>query len=427
MAGITTPTSSGIADSLVHGLRGNATNLTQDGINVADNFVKTSAFFSLSAPTVDTVGEFNVSVGGVGVDAGFGAAQVNLRTQRGTNDFHGSAFWFQRTNALNANTFFNNSSGVARPYQLQNRIGISGGGPAYIPWLYNGKNKTFIFGAFTTNFTQDGMTLYQLASTGNTGLFSVLTNSTPTGIFSTSSNPKPAAPVAAFPVSQRNNFISANTSNVWYFNRDLTTPYVLEWNLAVQRELWKRFTFEVRYVGNHAVKAYRAWSINEIDFQNNGLLTEFVNAQKNLTANQAGGKGSTFKTANGVYWLNPSSGLMTVGGSTSRAVMCQAGQTTPCFDHPGVNENGNLPYFSLDSPSFFNQDLSIIKRTRVNALREGFNFEIRIEMFNAGMLRTHLTHTGFKFLLSLRRNLQLGHRTCSNLGDVHRSATAQGT
>ncbi|MGH9817616.1 MAG: TonB-dependent receptor plug domain-containing protein, partial [Candidatus Acidiferrales bacterium] len=156
MPGIVTPTTSGIADAFVHGLRGNSTNITQDGINVADNFVKTSSFFAISAPTVDSTGEFNVSIGGIGVDAVFGAAQVNIRTQRGSNDFHGSAFWYQRTNAFNANTWFNNSNGVdasgnpvsPRPFQLQNRIGFNAGGPVYIPKVYDGRNRTFVFGTY---------------------------------------------------------------------------------------------------------------------------------------------------------------------------------------------------------------------------------------------------------------------------------------
>src|SRR5271165_3576310 len=77
-AGIMTPNNaSGTAgDAFVHGLRGNDTNLTQDGINVQDNFVKTSAFFAISAPVADTIEEINVSVGGIGTDGGFGAAQV---------------------------------------------------------------------------------------------------------------------------------------------------------------------------------------------------------------------------------------------------------------------------------------------------------------------------------------------------------------
>ncbi|MBI2149380.1 MAG: carboxypeptidase regulatory-like domain-containing protein [Acidobacteria bacterium] len=720
MAGIVTPTGSGIADSFVHGLRGNSTNITHDGINVADNFVKTSSFFALSAPTVDAVGEFSVSVGGVGVDAGFGAAQVSIRTPRGSNDIHGSAYWFQRTNALNANTWFNNARGVARPFQLQNRIGFNAGGPVYVPGIYDGRNRSFFFwnyeafrepvsrprtrtvltstarqgqftyartdngqretvnllplgtigatgrtptvnagvmdfynsivpsdgltdvacgngdginircfsfnlpgknvtdrytlradhefsdkhsvefvfnkadfdsspdllnaieplfpkskgggqgsqrevfvwafhsifggnktnearagftrapvgfnlyndfketggfqvdlparvtdptlvstnlpqgrntpvlqlsdnfawvknrhqfrfggeykqitadsyfynvvvpkanigsnaanpngitatdfaggisagdlarasdlfnivtglhgtiqqgfnhtspksgfvpgvprtidpiqnnfsfyfqdsfkpqsnfnlqfgarweyqgvfdlrnrlilrpkdgeaglfgpagvnnffspratpamtdtlldfsggrngqlihdrdlnnfspflgfawdprgdgktavrGAFSMHYTQDGFTLFQTSATLNTGLFTVATNSVPTGTFSTSSNPTPAAPVASFPISQRQNFNSvSNASDLWFFNPNLRTPYVQEWNLSVQRELWNRLTIEARYVGNHAVKLFRSWNINELNIENNGLVDEFRNAQRNL-------------------------------------------------------------------------------------------------------------------------------------------------
>jgi Carboxypeptidase regulatory-like domain len=146
MAGIVKPGNT--SDSFVHGLRGNATNITQDGINVADNTVKSSAFFAISAPTVDTVGEFNVSVAGQGTDAGFGAAQVTIVTQRGQDALHGSVFWFQRTSFLNANTYFNNATGIPRPFQLQNRIGYNVGGPIYVPKIYNGKHKTWFFNAF---------------------------------------------------------------------------------------------------------------------------------------------------------------------------------------------------------------------------------------------------------------------------------------
>jgi hypothetical protein len=167
-------TAGGSGDAFAHGLRGNATNLTQDGINVADNFVKTSAFFAISAPTVDTVGEFNVSVGGIGADAGFGAAQVSIVTQRGTNQFHGSAFWFQRTNELNANTWFNNQAGIARPFQLQQRLGANGGGPVYIPKIYNGKNRTWVFGTYEAyrEPLSRGRTRTVLTDTARTGLFS---------------------------------------------------------------------------------------------------------------------------------------------------------------------------------------------------------------------------------------------------------------
>src|SRR5216683_1384706 len=146
MAGIVKPGNT--SDSFVHGMRGNATNITQDGVNVADNTVKTSSFFAISAPTVDTVGEFNVSIAGQGTDSGFGAAQVNIVTQRGQDALHGSVFWFQRTSFLNANTYFNNATGIPTPFQLQNRIGYNVGGPIYVPKIYNGKHKTWFFNAF---------------------------------------------------------------------------------------------------------------------------------------------------------------------------------------------------------------------------------------------------------------------------------------
>ncbi|MGO9258728.1 MAG: carboxypeptidase regulatory-like domain-containing protein [Bryobacteraceae bacterium] len=146
-AGVLTPNNgAGTAgDAFVNGLRGNTTNLTQDGVNVQDNFVKTSAFFAISSPVADSIGEFNMTVGGVGADAGFGSAQVTMITTRGTNTLHGEAYWYQRTSFLNANTWFNNQSGTARPFQLQNRLGGTLGGPVWIPKIYHGKNKSFFF------------------------------------------------------------------------------------------------------------------------------------------------------------------------------------------------------------------------------------------------------------------------------------------
>jgi hypothetical protein len=151
LPGMATPTGNVTGgDVIVHGLRANSTNITLDGINIADNYVKTSSFFGINAPVLDTIGEVNVSTSGVGVDAGFGAAQVSMRTARGGNALHGAVYWFQRNSFLNANTFFNKQSTpiTKRPFALQNRLGFSVGGPVFAPKLYNGKNKTFFFLSF---------------------------------------------------------------------------------------------------------------------------------------------------------------------------------------------------------------------------------------------------------------------------------------
>jgi hypothetical protein len=128
----------------VGGLRGTATNVTQDGINAMDNFVKTSSFFAISAPSLDSTSEFSVTVGTVGSDAGRGVAQVRMVTKSGSNAFHGRLFYQHRNDALNANNFFNNATNLAKPVQRQHFFGFNVGGPVLAP-KYNGRDKSFFF------------------------------------------------------------------------------------------------------------------------------------------------------------------------------------------------------------------------------------------------------------------------------------------
>jgi hypothetical protein len=129
----------------VGGLRGTGTTVTQDGINAMDNFVKTSSFFAISAPSLESIEEFSVTTGTVGSDAGRGVAQVRMVTKGGTNDLHGSVFYQARRDAWNANTFFNNSVGTPRPLQKQHFFGFTVGGPTYVPKVYDGRNRSFWF------------------------------------------------------------------------------------------------------------------------------------------------------------------------------------------------------------------------------------------------------------------------------------------
>src|SRR5436309_3366621 len=115
-----------------------AVTLMRECVNVSDNFVKTSGFFSLVGSTVDSVGEFTVASSASGTDSGFGSTQVNIATTRGTSAYHGSAYWFNRTNYLNANTYLNGLTLQPTAFLLQNRIGYQIGGPIVIPKIYNG-------------------------------------------------------------------------------------------------------------------------------------------------------------------------------------------------------------------------------------------------------------------------------------------------
>ncbi|MCA1620764.1 MAG: TonB-dependent receptor [Acidobacteria bacterium] len=138
--------------SSISGLRGSATNVTQDGINAMDNFVKTDSLFALSAPSLGSTSEISVTTGTTSSDAGRGVAQVRVTTKGGTNDFHGEVFYLVRNDWLNANTFFNNLAGTPRERQKQHFFGFAAGGPVWAPHfgeggprLWSGRDRAFWF------------------------------------------------------------------------------------------------------------------------------------------------------------------------------------------------------------------------------------------------------------------------------------------
>ncbi len=147
-AGVAVPSGINARSGSINGLRGNLTNLTQDGVNIQDNYIRSDALFSQASATVENTGEFSVSVGTLSADSGTGAAQVKFVTPSGTNAFHGSLFEFHRNRALNANSFFNNQSGTAKVQQIRNQFGFNAGGPLYVPKIYDGRNRTFVFAAY---------------------------------------------------------------------------------------------------------------------------------------------------------------------------------------------------------------------------------------------------------------------------------------
>ncbi len=160
----------------VGGLRGSATNVTQDGINAMDNFVKTDSFFALTAPSLQSTQEFSVTVGTVGSDAGRGVAQVRMVTKSGTNELHGSVFYQHRNDFLEANSFFNNATSPATPKakERQHWFGVAAGGPVFLPKIYDGRNRSFWF------FSYEGFRENFMATRNRT----VLTDQARKGIFS---------------------------------------------------------------------------------------------------------------------------------------------------------------------------------------------------------------------------------------------------
>jgi Carboxypeptidase regulatory-like domain len=95
-----------------------------------------------STPINDTVEEFQQL--GLNMSAQYGnsaGSTVNLVTKSGTNHLHGSVFEYLRNDAADANDFFLNSVGGARPPLRWNEFGATLGGPII-------KDKLFFFAAY---------------------------------------------------------------------------------------------------------------------------------------------------------------------------------------------------------------------------------------------------------------------------------------
>ncbi|HKW56384.1 MAG TPA: TonB-dependent receptor [Candidatus Acidoferrum sp.] len=89
----------------VNGARSDQSNITLDGMAVNDE--GGHAFKSVLPVTLDSVQEFRVTTTNYNADqGGSSGAQVALVTKSGTNDFHGSAYEYNRNTYTSANDYF---------------------------------------------------------------------------------------------------------------------------------------------------------------------------------------------------------------------------------------------------------------------------------------------------------------------------------
>jgi hypothetical protein len=100
-------------------------------------------------PSVEAVADFKIQTNSFTAQNGFSTGNaINVETKSGTRDFHGDAFEFIRNSKLDANNWFNNHNGAAKPNFRRNQFGASAGGPIYIPGLLRQRDKAFIFGVY---------------------------------------------------------------------------------------------------------------------------------------------------------------------------------------------------------------------------------------------------------------------------------------
>src|SRR5512143_652914 len=137
----------------VNGQRETSNNVTIDGVanidtgNNGGNMVTTNT---------EAIGEFKILTNSYQAEYGRAVGgQVQMVTKSGTQEFHGSGYWFGRRSDWNANTWTNLRAGAPAPVgngvageppaSKRDDYGYTIGGPIYIPGVFNTEKKKLFF------------------------------------------------------------------------------------------------------------------------------------------------------------------------------------------------------------------------------------------------------------------------------------------
>jgi len=127
---------------LINGGRSNTSEVLLDGAESRNTTTMDIAY----TPPLEAVQEFKVLTNNFSSEFGrSGGGVLTAATRSGTNELHGSLYWFIRNDKLNANSWKNNRVGLSKSPYRRNEYGFSVGGPVFLPKVYDGRNKTFFF------------------------------------------------------------------------------------------------------------------------------------------------------------------------------------------------------------------------------------------------------------------------------------------
>ena len=126
----------------MQGMRQNYNALNIDGISgntargrTAESPVNMDAIAEVRVLSNSYTAEYGTASGGV----------INIVTRGGSQQFHGTAYYYNRNEAFNANDFFNNRQGIARQRYRFNTAGGNVGGPIYWPKHFNSNRQKLFF------------------------------------------------------------------------------------------------------------------------------------------------------------------------------------------------------------------------------------------------------------------------------------------
>ncbi|HKU75094.1 MAG TPA: carboxypeptidase-like regulatory domain-containing protein [Pyrinomonadaceae bacterium] len=291
-----TTTTGVVRTSSINGLPKSALTIQIDGVDVQDNFLKSSdGFFTFIRPRIDAIDEVTVSTATPGAESsGDGAVGIRFATRRGTDDYHGSAFWQHRDEGLNTNNFQNNYNRLPKNKLRLNQFGGSFGGPIPLPnfgehsdgpMFDSGRGKAYFFfnyERFHLNETSPVRTRQVLTSEAQNGIFRYGTNIQGEANGSRTVNVLNLAAANGLPntldptvtsilntirsaTAQRGNFQTLGTGNLWF-----RQPYQFS-NDGQQRRRFLVLRMDGNITKNHQIEGI--WNDqpfrSNVDFLNN--------------------------------------------------------------------------------------------------------------------------------------------------------------
>jgi Carboxypeptidase regulatory-like domain len=130
----------------INGTKGGESDILIDG---ATDTVDYDTHAAAAIPGLDAVREFRIYSDAYAPEFGhIGGGIQSFSIKSGTNDWHGGAWEYYRSDVLDANGYNANAAHQARPSFERNQFGAQLGGPVIIPKVYHGRDRTFFFGSY---------------------------------------------------------------------------------------------------------------------------------------------------------------------------------------------------------------------------------------------------------------------------------------
>jgi hypothetical protein len=127
----------------INGGRSTSINFALDGIQNTDTGSNGGSHVQ---PNMDAVAEVVVLTSNYQAEHGRNSGgTINVTTKSGTQEFHGSSYYFWRHESLYANSFFRNRTGTPRPIERIKNFGYTFGGPVFTKNWNTNKDKLFFF------------------------------------------------------------------------------------------------------------------------------------------------------------------------------------------------------------------------------------------------------------------------------------------